>query len=195
MEESPFGQVQIEPYPRVGAEPYSINATVVLTPMHLARAHRLLVLVPEHSPYLVVDLGDPVRLDGTPIPIFEDGRIEGNPKLLFDADDVTKAGGTFVVPLTIHTTSNGRFHFGVYVAGFDENWEEFTVAPGFTAETFGRSAVSGVGHPRTLWDPPFRGDGNAVPAPATTLVFLAVVGLVGLLRRGGSRDLVDEDTA
>ncbi len=170
-----------------------MNVTVTLKPMHLSKLHRLIVLVPDHSSSLIVELGDPHRLDGTPIPIFEDGRANGSAKYILEGSNVIDAGGAFVVPIVVKTTSNGRFHFGVYVAGFDTMWEEFTVSPGFTAETFGRSAVSGVGHSRSLFDPPFRGDGNAIPSPSTALLAAAVIGAVCLLRRR-SRDLVDEDT-
>lgn len=193
LPDSPFGHVDIEPYPHVGPEPYPMNVTVTLKPLHLGKLHYLIVLVPDHSSSLLVELGEPRRLDGTPIPIFEDDRANGSTKYILNGSHVIEAGGSFVVPLVVKTASNGRFHFGVYVAGFDAAWEEFTVAPGHTAETFGRAAVSGFGHSRGLFDPPFRGDGNAIPSPSTAFVAVAVVGAICLLRRR-SRDLVDEDT-
>lgn len=181
-EESPFGYVDIEAYPTVGSAPYPVNATVVLKPMHLSKLHRLVVNVPDHSPHLVVELGGPRRLDGIPIPILDDGRADGEKKWILDGAAVVEAGGTFVVPLVIQTTSNGRFHFGVYVAGFDADWEKVTVAPGSSAETFGRSAVSGVGHARGFFEAPFHGDGNAIPVPSSTIFLVAMVAAVGFLR-------------
>jgi hypothetical protein len=191
--DNPFGYVVLEPYPRVGSTPYALDATVVLQRLHLSRVSRVLVQITEHSANLEVTMGTPRTRAGQDIAVLQDEPGASASTLFLDGRAVSDLDGSFVVPIELRTTSDGRFHFGLYVAGFDEQWNLVTVAPGVKAETFASSAVSGFDHPRGLFAAPFQGDGNAIPGPSTGLSAFAVVALVLGLRRRGK--IVDEHVA
>ena len=169
-----FARIDIDPYPQVGAEPKRVEARITIKPIPLAKTEHLMVVILGSSPQLIVVSEDPRAAEGEPLPVHQDNRFSDEPKFFLERDALQQADGIIIVPITFQTRANGLFHSGLYVAGFDEGWNAVAVTPEESAEAFGSSTVSGVGHERAALGPPFRGDGNDIPAPGVIVAGLAL---------------------
>ena len=140
-----------------------LNASVWIKPRYAGRVSHLMVAIHLASAHVRVVMLDPSSTQGTPVPLDQDHRLDEAPKVFLDGTALRAFESRFVVPVEVTTDRNGRFHFGVFAIGFDDQWETLEGPFGELGQVYESVAVSGVGHPRGFLSPPFAGEGNAIP--------------------------------